>query len=289
MSEGPIPKEWKEAVPNVIWVVLVLGFGLELVAALVRAEWARSAVSFLGLVGLMALVIHWDRIRALAKVSDAKFIVSLMVVALIALPLSGYFKTELEGAVSWGLIVLAAISAATAALLSFRHLRPLAEEKPSPAPTAAGVDGQTHLDLLHLLDFALLQSVFWELDRLLEVAQSPAVTDGIAKGDEDAHNARRWFIGYTQQHLGARTWRQNDFINAMAFAESEAERELEATAPEERPSGIDHLTLRKYRISETQFRRAILFLEHQRRELKEKLGGGRHILAERSRERSTRK
>jgi hypothetical protein len=50
---GALPTTWREAVPYVVWVVLVLGFGLELVAAFVRGEWVHFGVSLAGLVALM--------------------------------------------------------------------------------------------------------------------------------------------------------------------------------------------------------------------------------------------
>lgn len=284
MSENWLPKDWREAIPNVVWVVLVLGFGLELVAALVRGEWPRAGVSFGGLVLLMALVIHWDHLRALAKAGDAKFVVLLMVVALIALPLSSYFRAEMDGAVSWGLIVLAAVSAALAAVLSFRNLRPKLTSQQAATPVASRIslDGQTRLDLIHLLNFGVNETTYWMLDRLVELAVSPEVTDGLEHGpySDEAHKARQWFIGYVRQELGT-GFRRDDYHNLLLTAQGQAESDLEATPQEERPKGVDPLLVRRCHVSEAQFKAAVRFISNQRTEVRDRLVSQRHQLLER--------
>ena len=54
MSEGILPTSWREAGPYIVWVVFVLGFGLEAVTALVHGEWLHLIVSLVGLAILMA-------------------------------------------------------------------------------------------------------------------------------------------------------------------------------------------------------------------------------------------
>jgi hypothetical protein len=49
-----------------VWGVLILGFGLEFVTALVHAEWLHAIVSSVGLVGLMAAALHWTRVKTWA-------------------------------------------------------------------------------------------------------------------------------------------------------------------------------------------------------------------------------
>lgn len=86
---GPLPKTWREAVPYVVWGVLVLGFGLEFVTALVHAEWLHAIVSFVGLVGLMTAAIHWTRLKTWATQLSPNWIVatfSLLLLAIILAP-----------------------------------------------------------------------------------------------------------------------------------------------------------------------------------------------------------
>lgn len=150
------------------------------------------------------------------------------------------------------------------------------------------LDGQTRLDLIHLLEFSINETTFWMLDRLLDNAHSPEVTDGLAHGQntEEAHVSRQWFTGYVRQEIGAGTHRQSDYLNVLHAAQGEAERELESIPPDQRPPGIDQLALRRYMTSDLQFRRSILFLQNQKREIRDRLVSQRHSLIERSRQRS---
>jgi hypothetical protein len=61
--EGPLPRNWAEAIPFVTWGFIALGFALESVNALTHAEWLRSAISFAGLLVVMVAMIHWRQAR----------------------------------------------------------------------------------------------------------------------------------------------------------------------------------------------------------------------------------
>jgi hypothetical protein len=65
-EETSLPTTWKEAIPYVGWIVLVLGFGLEFVSALVHLEAFRALGSFVGLVTLIAAMLHWKQFTAWA-------------------------------------------------------------------------------------------------------------------------------------------------------------------------------------------------------------------------------
>ena len=81
---GALPKTWKEAIPYVVWVVLILGFGLEAVAALVRGDWLHLLVSAVGLVGLMAMALHWKRLQSWAAGINPNWIVAAFALLLQA-------------------------------------------------------------------------------------------------------------------------------------------------------------------------------------------------------------
>ena len=66
----------------------------------------------------------------------------------------------------------------------------------------------------------------------------------------------------------------------MNQMEGEAERNLEETPLDQRPSG-DPLKLRRHSIVDLQFERAIQFLRQQKRDVEERLVGQRHTLIER--------
>jgi TolA-binding protein len=92
VSEGPLPRTWKEAVPYVVWGVLVLGFGLELVAAFVRGEWTHAIVSFAGLVALMSAALHWQQIKSWATGLNPNWVVASLSLVLAGLILSPFVE-----------------------------------------------------------------------------------------------------------------------------------------------------------------------------------------------------
>jgi hypothetical protein len=92
LEGGALPTTWREAVPYVVWVVLVLGFGLELVAAFVRGEWAHFGVSLAGLVALMTAALHWKQAISWAKGLSPNLVVGTLAAVLCALALSPYVE-----------------------------------------------------------------------------------------------------------------------------------------------------------------------------------------------------
>jgi hypothetical protein len=154
----------------------------------------------------------------------------------------------------------------------------------SAASPQAQIDGQTRLDLVHLLDFAVSQSTLAMLSYLIELASLPEVTDRIiqlGEHSDQGQQSKRWYIGYVGQQFGAGTHRRASFNNVIASAEGEAEHQL-ATMPEDkRLPGIDVLTLRRWMITDLQFTRTIQFLANERRELQDRMLGQRGHLIER--------
>jgi hypothetical protein len=88
--EGPLPRTWPEAVPYLVWVVLILGFGLECVAHLLKADWLQALFAFLGMVGLAAMMLHWTQIRG--KFSDTRWLVAAAMLLLLGLILSPFVE-----------------------------------------------------------------------------------------------------------------------------------------------------------------------------------------------------
>jgi hypothetical protein len=91
---GPLPRTWREAIPYVVWVVLVLGFGLEFVAALVHGEWVRAGVSLAGLVALMAAALHWNQIRSWIARTNPNWLYPGLLVLLLAIILSPFIEEK---------------------------------------------------------------------------------------------------------------------------------------------------------------------------------------------------
>jgi hypothetical protein len=64
MSDGSwLPTTWKEARPQIIWGVLVLGFGLEFTVSILDEKFGRALVAALGVVGPTAMLIHGDELK----------------------------------------------------------------------------------------------------------------------------------------------------------------------------------------------------------------------------------
>src|SRR5208282_3748102 len=64
MSEGSwLPKTWTEALPQVFWGVLILGFGLEFCVSILDANYGRALLAIVGLVALLAMLIHQEQLK----------------------------------------------------------------------------------------------------------------------------------------------------------------------------------------------------------------------------------
>jgi hypothetical protein len=304
MSEGPLPRNWKEAIPYVVWGIIALGFGLEAVAAFTHGEWGRAFVSLAGLVGVMTAALHHQQIRTWFSTLDARWVALLLFLALIALFVSSMLEDRAGGAVTWTLIGVAVSAIVAALLVLYWHIwsktviaaaaiRGYDTKNQSGGDTlsATGVvspvmmlDGQTRLDLVHLLDFAVSQSTLVMLGYLVELASLPEVTDRINQSGEhsdEGQKSKRWYIGYVGQQLGAGTHRHASFRGVMDTAEGDAEQQLATMSEDKRPPGINVVTLRRWMITDLQFTRTIQFLGNQRRELQDSMLGRRSRLIER--------
>jgi hypothetical protein len=134
------------------------------------------------------------------------------------------------------------------------------------ATIAAATDPQTHRDYLQLLDFVKFQSTIFMFDNLLNLAPDN-ITDGPLKLGTDflpKYTEAQQFIEIIRDRMDPGTERRSSFERAMYHASNMAERQLEYTPIEQRPSGIDHLLLRKCAIAHLQCVNAIEFLKSQR-------------------------
>lgn len=149
-------------------------------------------------------------------------------------------------------------------------------------PPAPQIDGQTRLDLIHLLDFALLESTLVLLDGLIELSGLPEVTDQFANGEHsaEAQRARQWYIGFVSQEIAGNFHRRQNFLGIMANAEAEIDHDLDRLVDQALPDE-NVAALRRRLIIEQQFRRAIQFLRGQRREVADNIRARRGNLAER--------
>jgi hypothetical protein len=89
---GALPKTWREAIPYVVWVVIVLGFGLEFVAALVHFELWRAIISFVGLVMTMAAALYSPRLKSWAHRVSPNWVYPGLLVLLTAIIFSPFIE-----------------------------------------------------------------------------------------------------------------------------------------------------------------------------------------------------
>lgn len=89
MSEGSFwPKTWAEAVPLVVWGTLVFACGFELVSSAVHGELWPSIFSGVGLVLLLAMLIHGKAFVARLSTLDARWLIGAVITLLVAVALS---------------------------------------------------------------------------------------------------------------------------------------------------------------------------------------------------------
>jgi hypothetical protein len=90
MSEGPVPRNWREALPFLVWGVLIFACGFEGIASLLHAEWLQAVLGLGGMLGLTAMLIHWTRIKD--NFADVRWLMAAIMVALIVAAFSPYIE-----------------------------------------------------------------------------------------------------------------------------------------------------------------------------------------------------
>jgi hypothetical protein len=287
MSEGSFwPKTWIEALPLMVWGILIFAAGFEGVASLVHGEWVSSGVSFAIMFGLTATLLHW---KSWLETVNPNWVAGAAVALIIAIAVSPFVRQGQWPAASWGsvgmgvlgtLMMLAFVGAVTSLFIAGG--RPAASPIAAPQAASAQIDTQTRLDLIHLLDFALNQSALVLLSRLTELASSPEVTDAFRNGENspEAQQSRQFYIGYVGQEIAGNFDRRQSYLGILANAEAEVDRLLEGIEDQRLP-GENLTAFRRRLILERQFQRAIQFLHHQKREVEDRISGQRSHLAER--------
>jgi hypothetical protein len=153
----------------------------------------------------------------------------------------------------------------------------LAKVENGPAKVEA--DPQIARDILLLMHFVIYLSTVLMLDNLLE-----AVPESLAEwplGPDGDFSSATEFVDLVRRKLDPGSWRRMDFEGVMRNAEAIAENTLEETPIDQRPSGIDHLALRKWAIARLQCNQAVIFIKRQKREAEENLRNQRTNLLQR--------
>jgi hypothetical protein len=102
MSEGSwLPKTWGEAVPQVFWGVLILGFGLELCISILDANYGRALAALVGLLTVLAMLIHQDDIRQRLLKINPNWIAASFTLFLAALILFPFVEEKLWPLSAW--------------------------------------------------------------------------------------------------------------------------------------------------------------------------------------------
>jgi hypothetical protein len=106
VSDGSwLPKNWKEARPQIIWGVLVLGCGLELIISVLDGNFSRAFFALVGLLGFPAMLIHGEQLKQKLLNINPNWIVAAFSLFLVAIilspfveekrwPLSAWFQTS---------------------------------------------------------------------------------------------------------------------------------------------------------------------------------------------------
>lgn len=92
MADFELPRTWREAVPYVVWGVIILGFGLEFTTDIVRAEWLRAVISGCAMVGIAAMTLHWPQLRSWAMTISPNWIVGAFACLLLAIVFSPFIE-----------------------------------------------------------------------------------------------------------------------------------------------------------------------------------------------------
>lgn len=95
VSEGSwLPKNWQEARPQIIWGVLVLGCGLELIISILDANFGRAFFALIGLLGFPAMLIHGEQIKQRLLTINPNWLVAAFALFLAGIILSPFVEEK---------------------------------------------------------------------------------------------------------------------------------------------------------------------------------------------------
>lgn len=286
MADTDLPKNWEGAVRWFLGGTIVFASGFEAVVLFWEGKFGPASGSIGIAILFMAILIYWDRLkskmpRLTAALTAAAIDARLWAIMLLALATFAGIPNIQGGTNSW-IYALPLFFGLTLFLAAWRYLGPKKEEQTSAVvkiPTER--DNQVHRSVASLLSFAVYQTTALMLEHLIQTASGPEVTDAFKAGEDSdaAHEAKKWFVGYVRSQMGYGTHRTSEYNLLMDQLEGEAERALEAIPLDQRPVG-DALRIRRHAIADLQFKRAVLFLKHQKREVEERLISQRSGLIE---------
>lgn len=196
---------------------------------------------------------------------------------------------------AWGwpeaiVLALAALCAlvlvASAALVAWRFFRPL-QQKAAAAPagrTATDVDA--HLDLCHLLYFAIRESTVALIDELIKQAPQGNVPRGFdADSVSDAYDGLLKYIRTVVSSF-AGTDRGMNIQIELGYAEGNADHELSMFLRDHPERSGDVADLRRHFLVEAQRNAIVPFLTREREEVLRGIRSDRHQFIERYNRRS---
>ena len=126
MSEGSwLPKTWGEAVPQVIWGVLILGFGLEFCVSLLNTDYGRALLALVGLGGLLFMLIHAEQLKRQLLALNPNWIFVAFALFLAVIVLSPFVEEKRWPFSAWFVVsppaTAAEIAKATAPIVAERN------------------------------------------------------------------------------------------------------------------------------------------------------------------------
>jgi hypothetical protein len=268
MSEGSFwPRTWKEALPLIVWGILIFAAGFEGVASLVHGEWISSGVSFAIMLGLTAMLLHW---KAWLETVNPNWVAGSAIALIIAIAVSPFVRQGQWPAASWEsvgvgafatLIVVAIVGALVSLFIAAKRPAAVAARQ-----VAVEIDERTRLDLCNLLAFAIDHATVLYLTDLIMKAPMKIVTAPLkVDGDTEAAEASADFVRHVSINLKNIPFLHQAFLDWMAHTEDEAEHTIEQIPQDRRPSGIDPLVVRRCAVANWRCIRAMEFLQHERR------------------------
>jgi hypothetical protein len=94
VSEPGLPRSWREAIPYIVWVVLILGFGLEFTTSIVHAAWLSAFISFCAMAGLTTVTLHWPQLRSWAAGISPNWLVGSFALLLVIIALLPFVEQK---------------------------------------------------------------------------------------------------------------------------------------------------------------------------------------------------
>ncbi len=88
------PKTWNEAIPNTVWGILSLGFGLDFITNVISGNFGHALIALIGLGALIAMLVHRDQLKSRLQSINANWIVAVFFTFWVALILSPFIEQQ---------------------------------------------------------------------------------------------------------------------------------------------------------------------------------------------------